>query len=53
MNKLVINHLEKTFVTSDTATMVSELEVEHPAAKMVVMAAKRQESEVCVTLGTF
>lgn len=46
MNKLVINHLEKIFVTSDTGTIVKELEVVHPAAKMVVMAATMQESEV-------
>mmetsp|Transcript_12707 Transcript_12707/g.20550 ORF Transcript_12707/g.20550 Transcript_12707/m.20550 type:complete len:539 (-) Transcript_12707:29-1645(-) len=45
MNKLVINHLEKVFVTSDSATIVGELEVIHPAAKMVTMAAKMQESE--------
>ena len=46
MNKLVINHLEKIFVTSDTATIVQELEVIHPAAKMAVMAAKMQENEM-------
>lgn len=46
MNKLVINHLDKIFVTSDTATIVKELEVHHPAAKMVVMAAKMQENEM-------
>lgn len=46
MNKLVINHLEKLFVTSDAATITSELEVAHPAAKMVTMAAKMQETEV-------
>ncbi|OQR96764.1 T-complex protein 1 subunit theta [Achlya hypogyna] len=45
MRKLVINHLEKIFVTSDTATIVQELEVVHPAAKMVVMAAKMQQTE--------
>lgn len=45
MNKLVINHLEKVFVTSDAATIMGELEVVHPAAKMVVMAAKMQETE--------
>jgi T-complex protein 1 subunit theta len=45
MNKLVINHLEKILVTSDTATIVKELEVVHPAAKMVVMAAKMQEND--------
>lgn len=46
MNKLVVNHLEKLFVTSDAATIVQELEVAHPAAKMIVMAAKMQEQEV-------
>ncbi|CCI50152.1 unnamed protein product [Albugo candida] len=45
MNKLVINHLDKILVTSDTATIVKELEVIHPAAKMVVMAAKMQEND--------
>lgn len=45
MNKLVINHLDKVFVTSDSGTIVGELEVVHPAAKMVVMAAKTQETE--------
>mmetsp|Transcript_22669 Transcript_22669/g.44475 ORF Transcript_22669/g.44475 Transcript_22669/m.44475 type:complete len:539 (-) Transcript_22669:480-2096(-) len=45
MNKLVVNHLEKILVTSDAATIVGELEVEHPAASMVVMAAKMQEQE--------
>ena len=45
MNKLVVNHLEKIIVTSDCATIVKELEVQHPAAKMLVMAAEMQESE--------
>lgn len=45
MNKLIVNHLGKHFVTSDTNTMVTELEVMHPAAKLVVMAAKSQEQE--------
>jgi len=46
MNKLVINHLEKLFVTSDAATIVRELEIAHPAAKMLTMAASMQEAEV-------
>ena len=46
MNKMVINHLEKLFVTSDAATIINELEVEHPAAKLVVLAAKAQEQEI-------
>jgi T-complex protein 1 subunit theta len=46
MNKMVINHLDKLFVTSDASTIVQELEVQHPAAKLLVMAAKAQESEI-------
>ena len=45
MNKMVINHLDKLFVTSDAATIVGELEVQHPAAKMVMMASKQQQAE--------
>ena len=46
MNKMVINHLEKLFVTSDAATIVKELEVAHPAARLLVMAAQAQEQEI-------
>jgi len=46
MNKMVINHLEKLFVTNDAATIIKELEVQHPAAKMIVMATKMMEQEV-------
>ena len=46
MFKLVINQLDKIFITSDTATIVKEMEVVHPAAKLIVEAAKKQEDEV-------
>lgn len=46
MNKMVINHLEKLFVTNDAATILKELEVQHPAAKMIVMAAQMQEKQI-------
>merc|ERR1719499_2708508 len=46
MNKIVINHIEKVFVTSDCATIVQELVVEHPAANVVVQAASMQEREI-------
>jgi hypothetical protein len=46
MNKMVINHLERLFVTSDASTIVTELEVNHPAAKLLVEAAKAQEAEM-------
>jgi T-complex protein 1 subunit theta len=46
MNKLVVNHLNKIFVTSDASVMMRELEVQHPAAKLLVMAANGQENEI-------
>lgn len=46
MNKMVVNHLEKLFVTNDAATIIKELEVQHPAAKMLVLASQMQEQEV-------
>lgn len=55
MNKLVVNHLSKIIVSSDCATLVQELEVQHPAAKMLALAAEMQDQEygdstnLCVT----
>lgn len=46
MNKMVINHLDKLFVTNDASTIVNELEVQHPAAKILVLAAKAQQEEI-------
>eukprot|EP00045_Choanoeca_perplexa_P001713 m.21307 g.21307 ORF g.21307 m.21307 type:complete len:547 (-) comp11122_c0_seq1:78-1718(-) len=46
MNKMIVNHLDKLFVTNDAATIIRELEVEHPAAKMVILASHQQEHEV-------
>ncbi|KAL1928429.1 hypothetical protein VTP01DRAFT_2785 [Rhizomucor pusillus] len=45
-NKMIINHLEKLFVTNDAATIIRELDVVHPAAKLLVMASQQQEAEV-------
>ncbi|KAK2465670.1 hypothetical protein APHAL10511_002214 [Amanita phalloides] len=45
-NKLVINHLGRLFVTSDAATIIREIEVVHPAAKLLVMASQAQEVEM-------
>ncbi|KAM1017430.1 hypothetical protein ACFX13_047744 [Malus domestica] len=46
MNKMVINHLDKLFVTNDAATIVNELEVQHPVAKILVLAARAQQEEI-------
>jgi T-complex protein 1 subunit theta len=46
MNKLVQNHIGKTYVTSDCATMLAQMDVNHPAAKMLRLASEMQEQEV-------
>ena len=46
MNKMIVNHLEKLFVTKDAATIVNEVEIQHPAAKLMVLAAQQMEKEV-------
>ena len=43
---MVINHLDKLFVTNDAGTIVNELEVQHPAAKVLVLAGKAQQEEI-------
>ncbi|KAK5946249.1 T-complex protein 1 subunit theta [Knufia obscura] len=45
-NKIVINHLAKMILTSDAATILRELDVVHPAAKLIVMASQQQEAEM-------
>ncbi|TPX17363.1 uncharacterized protein E0L32_012170 [Thyridium curvatum] len=45
-NKVVINHLQKMILTSDAATILKELDVVHPAAKLLVMASQQQEAEM-------
>lgn len=45
-NKLVINHLQKMTLTNDAATILRELDVVHPAAKLLVMASQQQEAEM-------
>jgi len=46
LSKIVINRIEKVFVTTDAATIISELDVEHPAAKVLCMAAAMQQREI-------
>ncbi|XP_026190560.1 T-complex protein 1 subunit theta [Cyclospora cayetanensis] len=46
LSKLIINAWGKRFVTNDTAAILKELEVQHPAAKLLVMAAEMQKQEM-------
>lgn len=45
MNKLVVNNLNKLFVTNDAGTILREVEVEHPAARLILMASQQQDRE--------
>ncbi|KNC49289.1 chaperonin [Thecamonas trahens ATCC 50062] len=42
---MVVNHLGKLFVTSDTSSILQEIDVQHPAAKMIMQAMFMQEAE--------
>ncbi|XP_063159207.1 T-complex protein 1 subunit theta-like [Candoia aspera] len=44
-NKLVVNHLGKTFHSSHAATILRELELENPVAYLLRSAAETQEEE--------
>eukprot|EP01013_Petalomonas_cantuscygni_P037336 TRINITY_DN68136_c0_g1_i1.p1 TRINITY_DN68136_c0_g1~~TRINITY_DN68136_c0_g1_i1.p1 ORF type:complete len:544 (-),score=188.44 TRINITY_DN68136_c0_g1_i1:114-1745(-) len=46
LSKLVVNHLDKVFVSHDAHTIMSEMEVQHPAAKLLVLAATAMNDEV-------
>jgi T-complex protein 1 subunit theta len=46
MKKIIKNHLGKIFVSGDAATMLSEAEIQHPAAKMLTNAAQMQGEQV-------
>ncbi|KAL8161382.1 hypothetical protein V2J09_012871 [Rumex salicifolius] len=46
VNKMVINHLDKLFVTNDPEPIVNELEVQHPTAKLLVLSGKAQQEEI-------
>lgn len=45
-NKIIINQLGRIFITNDAATMLNELEIVHPAVKILIMASKQQEFEM-------
>lgn len=45
-NKIVVNQIGKVFITNDAATMIKELDVVHPAVKVLVMYSQQQEEEM-------
>jgi len=46
MDKMLVDSLGDVTITSDGRTILDEIEVEHPAAKMMVEVAKTQDDEV-------
>ncbi len=46
MDKLLVDATGEITVTNDGVTILQEVEIDHPAAKMLVEIAKTQESEV-------
>src|SRR5438046_1024288 len=46
MDKMMVDSLGDVTITSDGATVLDELDVQHPAAKMLVEVAKTQDDEV-------
>jgi len=46
MDKMLVDSLGDVTITSDGRTILDEMDVEHPAAKMMVEVAKTQDEEV-------
>jgi len=46
MDKMLVDNLGDIIVTNDGVTILEEMHIEHPAAKMMVEIAKTQETEV-------
>src|SRR5947209_20136365 len=45
MDKMLVDSLGDVTITNDGVTILKEIEVEHPAAKMIVEVAKTQDQE--------
>jgi archaeal chaperonin len=46
MDKMLIDGIGEITVTNDGVTILKEMDIEHPAAKMIVEVAKTQDAEV-------
>lgn len=46
MDKMLVDSLGDVIVTNDGVTILEEMSIEHPSAKMIVEVAKTQEDEV-------
>ena len=46
MDKMIVDSMGDITVTNDGVTILEEMQIEHPSAKMIVEVAKTQENEV-------
>ncbi len=46
MDKMLVDNLGDVVITNDGASILKEMDIEHPAAKMIVEVAETQEEEV-------
>ncbi|MBT8010382.1 thermosome subunit [archaeon] len=46
MDKMIVDSLGDIIVTNDGVTILKEMQIEHPAAKMIVEVAKTQDEQV-------
>jgi len=46
MDKMLVDSMGDVVITNDGATILREMDIEHPAAKMIVEVAKTQDDEV-------
>ncbi len=46
MDKMLVDTMSEATVTNDGVTILEEMQIEHPAAKMIVEVAKTQENEI-------
>ena len=46
MDKMLVDSMGEVTITNDGVTILKEIEVEHPAAKMMIEVAKTQDDEV-------
>ncbi|AKB13639.1 thermosome subunit [Methanosarcina thermophila] len=46
MDKMLVDSMGDVIITNDGASILKEMDIEHPAAKMVVEVAKTQDEEV-------
>src|SRR5687768_18231051 len=46
MDKMLVDSMGDVAITNDGVTILKEIDIEHPAAKMIVEVAKTQDQEV-------